>query len=54
VHIADTWHEGLRTLTDTVAWLLGIIVSGLMWWMFAALVVVAVQRYRRRLSARCV
>jgi hypothetical protein len=53
-HISDTWHDGLRTLTDTVAWLLGLIVSGLMWWMIVAMAVMGIQRYRRRLSARCV
>lgn len=54
LQITETWHDGLRTLTDTIAWLLGLIVSGLMWWMVLAMVILSIQRYRRRLSARCV
>ncbi len=48
------WRGGLQSLSDTVAWIVAVAIGGVMWWIALAAAVVAIVRWRRRLSARCV
>lgn len=52
--ISRAWHGGLESLSDTVAWIIAVAIGGVMWWIVLTAVVVAIVRWRRRLSARCV
>lgn len=52
--IADAWRGGLRTASDSVSWVLSVLVGGALWWTVLGMGVYAIFRYRRRLAARCV
>lgn len=52
--ISETWHDGLRSLADSVSWLLSLLIRGTLFWLLLVAILVAILRYRRRLAARCV
>lgn len=52
--VSDAWRTGLHAASDSVSWLVGIAVSGALWWLLLGSVAFAIIRYRRRLAARCV
>lgn len=52
--ISQTWQDGLRAASDSITWLIRILISGAMWWLLLAAILYSIHRYRRRLAARCV
>jgi hypothetical protein len=52
--IAGAWHNGLRSLSDSISWLISLLISGTLWWLILAASLYTILRYRRRLAARCV
>lgn len=52
--IAQTWRSSLLALADSIAWLLSILIGGIIWWLLLLISILTILRYRRRLAARCV
>jgi hypothetical protein len=49
--MGDSWRGGLRALSDTLAWIVRVLVGGAVWWALAAAVVLVV-RTRTRIAKR--
>lgn len=46
--MAKAWHNGLVSLSDSIGWVLGVLISGALWWLVLLVVAVLVVRALRR------